>query len=113
MKTVERRCTGTWIHGSLSVPHSSFILPPSSFLCCVEHGDDVFRRHVGEDVVDLLENETPAPLEDRDLLAGVAADLLRGAAGKDVVGGAASAPEGQPVAEAFFQGPGVHASTGD
>ncbi len=44
----------------------------TEFVGGVEHGDDVLRRHVGQDVVDLLEDESAAGLERVDLLAHVA-----------------------------------------
>ena len=47
-----------------------------SLVCRVEHGDDVLRRDVGQDVVDLLEDEAAAGREDRDLLGGRDGGLL-------------------------------------
>ena len=43
----------------------------------VEHGHDVRGRDVGEDVVDLLEDETAARPENLDLLLDVLGHLLR------------------------------------
>lgn len=46
----------------------------------VEHGDNVFGRDVGQDVVYLLEHEAAAGPEDEDLFSHVPADLLGRAA---------------------------------
>jgi hypothetical protein len=50
---------------------------PAELVRRVEHGDHVFGRDVGQDVVHLLEDEAAAGLEDFHLLADMLANLLR------------------------------------
>ena len=79
----------------------------------VEHGDDVLRRHVGQDVVDLLKDETAAGREDRNLPADVLADFVGRAVREDEAGVAAAAPKREPVAEIALQPGRVHAGASD
>ena len=65
----------------------------------VEHGKDVFWGYVGQDVVDLLEDETTAGTEDFHHFFDVLGHLPGMGLVEDLAGVAASAPEGQLVAE--------------
>ena len=42
-----------------------------------EHGGDVFRGDVGQDIVDLLENEAPVFSHDIDIFSDMGGDVLR------------------------------------
>ena len=79
----------------------------------VEHGDDVLRRHVGQDVVNLLKHETAARRENRNLPANVLADFVGRGVRENETGVAAAAPKREPVAEIAFQPGGVHAGARD
>lgn len=65
----------------------------------VVHGDDVFRRDIGHDVVDLLEDKAAAWIQDLHLFANVVRDLGRRGVGENVARVATAAPEREVVAE--------------
>ena len=69
----------------------------------VEHGDDILRRNIGLDVVDLLEDKSAAGIEDADLFSDMIGNLLGRRLRQDRLGVAAAAPEGDPAAEAGFE----------
>ena len=77
------------------------------------HGCDVLRGDVGEDVVNLLEDESSTGAQFLDLLPGMAKDLVRSPLREDSVGIATPSPEGDLPSEVCFQFGSRHPRTGD
>ena len=69
---------------------------------CLEHSQDVLGRHVGLDVVDLAEDETPAGGKDLDLFTHVFANLLRCRIREHVLRVSSPAPEDEVGAKLTF-----------
>ena len=69
------------------------------FVGCVEHGDDILRRHAGLDVVDAVEDVAAAGFEDVEILADVLFNFLRAGKTKHVLRVDAAAPEDQGVSK--------------
>ena len=88
--------------------HVGVVLPQG-----IEHRDDVLRRDVGQDVVDLLEDKAAAAVQDLDLPADVLPDVVPRGLREHEPRVAAAAPEGDLVAEVGLQPRRVHAGTGD
>jgi len=70
------------------------------------HGEDVGGRDVGLDVVDGVEDPSPAGRERFDVAADVVADLVGRAVRENVLGLDASAPEADVGAEVLFRAAG-------
>ena len=78
---------------------SLFVLIKAVAVGLVVQGDDLFRRVIAHDVVDRIEDEAAARLEDLHVAPHVCADVLQRAPGQNLLAVHAAAPEGDLVAE--------------
>ena len=73
-----------------------------------EHRHHIFRRNIGQDIVDLLEYKTTAGSKGFYLLPNVAAHRLWRAVRQDRLRIAAAAPENHLLPKFRFELPGIH-----
>src|SRR5208337_3049485 len=77
-------------------------------LRCFEHCYDVFRGNIGQDIVNLLEDEAATGAEDLYLFCDVPAHFVRRGVGQDGLRVAASAPEYHLLPEFSLELSGIH-----
>ena len=93
------------------IGHGTLLVKPATLHKRIEHGDHVLRRDVGQDVVDLLEDETAAAVQ-----IHLPANVPRISPARPCVHEprvATAAPERHPAAEIGLQPGRVHAGAGD
>jgi hypothetical protein len=84
------------------------LLEQSGWLDGIEHGNHILGRHIGQDIVNLPENEIALPAEDAELPADVICHLHRAGQREDGLSITSSTPQCDPVPELAPGSLGLH-----